>query len=73
MVFVSIAAYRDLQLNATIKDYIRKVRNPVRLRFGICRQHAVAGLPLPCVDMTASASWTLRVERAKAPFRRAHS
>jgi Glycosyltransferase (GlcNAc) len=47
MVFVSIAAYRDLQLNATIKDYIRKVRNPVRLRFGICRQHAVDGLPFP--------------------------
>jgi hypothetical protein len=47
MVFVSIAAYRDLQLNATIKDYIRKVRNPVRLRFEICRQHAVDGLPFP--------------------------
>ena len=39
-VFVSIAAYRDPQLNATVADCLGKARHPDRLRFGICWQHA---------------------------------
>jgi hypothetical protein len=50
LVFISIAAYRDPQLNATVKDCLSKARNPARLRFGICRQHAFDELPLPHVD-----------------------
>jgi Glycosyltransferase (GlcNAc) len=46
-VFVSIAAYRDTQLNATVADCIRKAQNPARLRFGICWQHAADELPPP--------------------------
>ncbi len=40
LIFVSIAAYRDPQLVPTIEDCIAKARNPYRLRFGICWQHA---------------------------------
>jgi Glycosyltransferase (GlcNAc) len=42
LVFISIAAHRDPQLNATVKDCLSKARDQARLRFGICRQHAVA-------------------------------
>ena len=38
-IFVSIAAYRDPQLNATVTDCLSKARNPDCLRFGICWQH----------------------------------
>jgi hypothetical protein len=44
-VFVSIAAYRDPQLNATVADCLKKARYPEQLRFGICRQHAAEELP----------------------------
>ncbi len=37
-IFVSIAAYRDPQLAATLADCIGKAHFPDRLRFGICRQ-----------------------------------
>jgi Glycosyltransferase (GlcNAc) len=47
LVFVSIAAYRDPQLIATVEDCIRKARNPAHLRFGICWQHASDETPLP--------------------------
>ena len=39
LIFVSIAAYRDPQLNATVTDCLSKAHNPDRLRFGICWQH----------------------------------
>jgi UDP-N-acetylglucosamine (GlcNAc):hydroxyproline polypeptide GlcNAc-transferase len=42
LVFTSIAAYREPQLNATVKDCIGKARDQGSLRFGICRHHAVA-------------------------------
>jgi hypothetical protein len=38
-VFVSIAAYRDPGLLATIADCLAKARQPDRLRFGICWQY----------------------------------
>lgn len=38
-IFVSIAAYRDPQLAATVSDCLEKARHPERLRFGICWQH----------------------------------
>jgi Glycosyltransferase (GlcNAc) len=44
-VFVSIAAYRDPQLNATIADCLKKAQRPLLLRFGICWQHAAEDLP----------------------------
>ena len=44
-VFVSIAAYRDPQLNAAIADCLRKAHNPEQLRFGIYWQHAAEDLP----------------------------
>jgi hypothetical protein len=37
-IFVSVAAYRDPQLEATLLDCLRKARRPSRLRFGICWQ-----------------------------------
>ena len=37
-IFVSIAAYRDPQLEATIRDCIAKARRPEDLHFGICWQ-----------------------------------
>lgn len=39
LIFVSIAAYRDPQLNATVADCLRKAAKPDRLRFGVCWQH----------------------------------
>ncbi len=50
LVFVSIAAYRDPQLSATIKDCLAKAHNPARLRFGICWQHGADELPPACAD-----------------------
>jgi hypothetical protein len=40
LIFVSIASYRDPQLVPTVRDCLDKARNPERLRFGICWQHA---------------------------------
>lgn len=37
-IFISIAAYRDPQLEPTIRDCIAKAKKPERLRFGICWQ-----------------------------------
>lgn len=37
-IFVSIASYRDPQLNPTISDCLAKADHPERLRFGICQQ-----------------------------------
>ena len=39
-IFVSIAAYRDPELVKTIKDCLNKAKNPQRLVFVICWQHA---------------------------------
>ena len=39
-IFVSIAAYRDPDLVATIDDCLAKAARPDRLHFGICWQHA---------------------------------
>ncbi len=47
LLFVSIAAYRDSQLTATIADCLSKAHQPARLRFGICWQHSAEELPLP--------------------------
>jgi hypothetical protein len=47
LIFVSIAAYRDPQLVPTVRDCIRKVRFPERLRFGICWQHGDEETSLP--------------------------
>jgi Glycosyltransferase (GlcNAc) len=47
LVFVSIAAYRDPQLRATIADCLAKARQPARLRFGVCWQHGAEESPLP--------------------------
>lgn len=38
-IFVSIAAYRDLDLIPTIEDCLAKAQHPERLRFGVCWQH----------------------------------
>ena len=38
-IFVSIAAYRDPELVATIEDCLAKARWPAQLRFGVCWQH----------------------------------
>lgn len=47
LIFVSIASYRDQQLEPTIRDCIAKARHPQRLRFGICWQHGDDEQPLP--------------------------
>jgi hypothetical protein len=44
-IFVSIAAYRDPELAATIEDCLDKARWPDRLRFGICWQHGPGEVP----------------------------
>lgn len=38
LIFVSIASYRDPQLEPTIADCLAKALHPARLRFGICWQ-----------------------------------
>ena len=38
-IFISIASYRDTELNPTIEDCIKKAQYPERLRFSICRQY----------------------------------
>ncbi|WP_457831443.1 GlcNAc-transferase family protein, partial [Staphylococcus aureus] len=38
LIFVQIAAYRDPQIKATIKDLLSKAKYPDKLRFGICNQ-----------------------------------
>jgi hypothetical protein len=43
-IFVSIAAYRDPELAATVEDCLAKARRPDRLRFGICWQHGPSEL-----------------------------
>jgi Glycosyltransferase (GlcNAc) len=50
LIFVSIAAYRDLQLAPTIADCIAKAVYPERLRFGICWQHGAEETTLPYFD-----------------------
>lgn len=51
MIFVSIAAYRDPQLAATIRDCLEKARHPEQLHFCICWQHADdERLPSWCSD-----------------------
>jgi Glycosyltransferase (GlcNAc) len=45
-IFVSIAAYRDPELAATIEDCLAKARWPDRLRFGVCWQHGPDEHPL---------------------------
>jgi Glycosyltransferase (GlcNAc) len=47
LIFVSIAAYRDLQLVPTIANCIAKAVYPERLRFGICWQHGAEETTLP--------------------------
>lgn len=39
LIFISIAAYRDRQLNATVLSCLQAATHPDRLRFGICWQH----------------------------------
>ena len=46
LIFVSIAAYRDPQLEPTVADCLHKAAHPERLRFGICWQHAPGDAPL---------------------------
>jgi hypothetical protein len=50
LVFVSIAAYRDPQLNPTIEDCLNKAHDPTHLRFGVCWQHATDDIPPPYWD-----------------------
>ena len=46
-IFVSIAAYRDPELVATVRDCREKAADPDALRFGICWQHDSDDAPLP--------------------------
>ncbi len=39
MIFVTIAAYRDPELEPTIADCLAKAMHPEQLHFGICNQH----------------------------------
>uniref|UniRef100_A0A6C0IHN9 Glycosyltransferase n=1 Tax=viral metagenome TaxID=1070528 RepID=A0A6C0IHN9_9ZZZZ len=39
-IFVQIASYRDPELLPTIRDCLKKAKNPELLSFGICWQHA---------------------------------
>jgi hypothetical protein len=48
-IFVSIAAYRDLDLIPTITDCLAKARWPDELRFGVCWQHAPDEAPPPAL------------------------
>ena len=48
-IFVSIAAYRDPQLVATIEDCLKKARWPSQLRFGVCWQHGEGEAPPPAM------------------------
>ena len=50
LIFVSIAAYRDLQLSPTIADCLKKATHPERLRFGICWQHGSEETTLSYLD-----------------------
>jgi hypothetical protein len=50
LIFISIAAYRDLQLVPTIADCMAKAHFPERLRFGICWQHGSEETALPYLD-----------------------
>ena len=38
-IFVQIAAYRDPQLEPTIKNMLENAKRPKNLRIGICRQY----------------------------------
>lgn len=49
-IFVSIAAYRDLDLLPTIADCLAKARWPGDLRFGVCWQHAADEEAPPALD-----------------------
>ncbi len=49
-IFISIAAYRDLQLLPTVADCLAKARYPELLRFGICWQHGAEETSLPFED-----------------------
>ena len=46
LIFLSIAAYRDPQLEPTVADCLRKAAHPERLRFGICWQREARDAPL---------------------------
>lgn len=50
-IFVSIAAYRDLDLLPTIADCLAKARWPGDLRFGVCWQHAPDEEAPPALDV----------------------
>jgi hypothetical protein len=49
-IFLSIAAYRDPQLQPTIRDCLRKALDPDQLVFGICWQHGPEEPPLLLED-----------------------
>lgn len=46
-IFVSVAAYRDLELIPTLLDCVRRARYPADLHFGVCWQHAADEQPPP--------------------------
>ena len=50
LIFVSIAAYRDLQLAPTVASLLAMADEPSLLRFGICRQHSPNERALPFAD-----------------------
>ncbi len=54
-IFVSVAAYRDPDLGATLEDCVRNARRPGDLRFGVVWQHE-AGEPRPSVPRRAKMS-----------------
>src|SRR5262245_27432188 len=49
-IFVSIAAYRDVDLARTVDDCMAKARDPKDIRFGICWQRGPAEPELPFFD-----------------------
>ena len=50
LIFISIAAYRDIQLVPTVEDLLAKADEPGLLRFGICWQHDAQESSLPFAD-----------------------
>ena len=57
-IFVSVAAYRDLDLLATLRDCVRQARHPADLHFGVIWQHEDGETP-PRREDVAPARLTL--------------
>ena len=66
-VFVAIAAYREPELELTIRSCIDNASHPERLRFGVCLQYDLDGPPQTQPDCLDGLDAVVRRVRKRPP------